>query len=64
MEVFSILTQIQDQLARTETLESLLNTATGLVKELIGFHRILIYQFDLNWNGTAVAELVDPRASV
>nr|AKR71446.1 putative sensor histidine kinase/response regulator FphA [Aspergillus glaucus] len=64
MEVFSILTQIQDQLARTETLESLLNTATGLVKELTGFHRVLIYQFDLNWNGTVVAELVDPRASV
>lgn len=64
MEVFSILTQIQDQLARTETLESLLNTATGLVKELTGFHRVLIYQFDLNWNGTVVAELVDPKASV
>lgn len=64
MEVFSILTQIQDQLARTDTLDSLLNTATGLVKELTGFQRIMIYQFDMNWNGTVVAELVDPKASV
>lgn len=63
MEVFSILTQIQDQLARTETLDALLNTATGLVKELTGFHRVLIYQFDMNWNGTVMAELVDPKAS-
>ena len=63
MEVFSILTQIQDQLARTDTLDALLNTATGLVKELTGFHRVLIYQFDMNWNGTVVAELVDPKAS-
>lgn len=63
MEVFSILSQIQNQLSRTDTLDSLLNTATGLVKELTGFHRVLIYQFDMNWNGTTVAELVDPRAS-
>lgn len=63
MEVFSILTQIQNQLSRTDSLDSLLNTATGLVKELTGFHRVLIYQFDMNWNGTTVAELVDPRAS-
>ena len=63
MEVFSILTQIQDQLARTDTLDSLLNTTTGLVKELTGFHRVLIYQFDVNWNGTTVAELLDPKAS-
>lgn len=63
MEVFSILTQIQNQLSRTDTLDSLLNTATGLVKELTGFHRVLIYQFDMNWNGTTVAELLDPRAS-
>ena len=63
MEVFSILTQIQDQLARTDTLDALLNTATGLVKELTGFHRVLIYQFDMDWNGTVVAELVDTKAS-
>ncbi|GFF27453.1 cyanobacterial phytochrome B [Aspergillus udagawae] len=64
MEVFSILSQIQDQLGRAKSLDSLLNTATGLVKELTGFHRVLIYQFDIDWNGTVVAELVDPKASV
>ncbi|EAW20629.1 putative sensor histidine kinase/response regulator [Aspergillus fischeri NRRL 181] len=64
MEVFSILSQIQDQLGRAKSLDSLLNTATGLVKELTGFHRVLIYQFDTEWNGTVVAELVDPKASV
>ncbi|EAW13553.1 putative sensor histidine kinase/response regulator [Aspergillus clavatus NRRL 1] len=64
MEVFSILSQIQDQLGRAKTLDSLLNTTTGLVKELTGFHRVMIYQFDVNWNGTVVAELVDPKASV
>ncbi|KAI9926270.1 hypothetical protein ASPWEDRAFT_175000 [Aspergillus wentii DTO 134E9] len=63
MEVFSILTQIQDQMARAETLDSLLNITAGLVKELTGFHRVLIYQFDTNWNGMVVAELLDPRTT-
>ena len=64
MEVFSILTQIQEQLGRANTLDGLLNITTGLVKELTGFHRVLIYQFDSSWNGLVVAELADPKASI
>lgn len=64
MEVFSILTQIQEQLGRTTDLDSLLNTTAGLAKELTGFHRVLIYQFDSSWNGLVVAELVDPKSSI
>ncbi|EED23375.1 sensor histidine kinase/response regulator, putative [Talaromyces stipitatus ATCC 10500] len=63
MKVFNILTQIQEQLAAAPTLDVLLNTATGLAKELTGFHRVMIYQFDSSWNGMVVAELVDPRAT-
>ncbi|KAJ5823815.1 CheY-like superfamily [Penicillium robsamsonii] len=64
MEAFSILTQIQEQLGRTNDLDQLLNTTAGLVKELTGFHRVLIYQFDSRWNGMVVAELVDPNAAI
>ncbi|KAJ5101269.1 CheY-like superfamily [Penicillium alfredii] len=64
MEVFSILTQIQEQLGRASDLDTLLNTTAGLVKELTGFHRVLIYQFDSSWNGMVVAELLDPKVSV
>ncbi|KAH8433819.1 putative sensor histidine kinase/response regulator [Aspergillus melleus] len=63
MEVFGIISQIQDQLGRTETLDALLNTTIGIVKELTGFHRVMIYQFDIDWNGIVVAELVDPSTS-
>lgn len=35
----------------------------GVVKELTGFHRVMIYQFDESWNGRVVTELVDPRAT-
>lgn len=64
MDVFSIFTQIQEQLGRANDLDQLLNTAAGLVKELTGFHRVLIYQFDSSWNGLVVAELVDPKATI
>ncbi|KAI9043218.1 putative sensor histidine kinase/response regulator [Aspergillus affinis] len=63
MEVFGIISQIQDQLGRPETLDALLNTTVGIVKELTGFHRVMIYQFDVDWNGIVVAELVDPSTS-
>ncbi|KAL5360580.1 GAF domain-like protein [Aspergillus floccosus] len=61
MQVFSIVSQVQDQLAQAQTLDTLLNTSVGLVKELTGFHRVMVYQFDVDWNGQVVAELVDPR---
>ncbi|KAL4888392.1 GAF domain-like protein [Aspergillus ambiguus] len=61
MQVFSIVSQVQDQLGQAQTLDVLLNTTVGLVKELTGFHRVMVYQFDSDWNGQVVAELVDPR---
>lgn len=64
MEVFSMLSQIQEQLGRANDLDILLNTTAGLVKELTGFHRVMIYQFDSSWNGLVVAELVDPKVTI
>ncbi|KAL4735278.1 hypothetical protein BDV11DRAFT_196337 [Aspergillus similis] len=64
MEVFSIVTQIQEQLARAGNMEALLDTTSGIVKELTGFHRILVYQFDSEFNGKVVSELVDPTMSI
>jgi light-regulated signal transduction histidine kinase (bacteriophytochrome) len=64
MEVFSIVSQIQEQMARADTMETLLDATAGIVKELTGFHRILVYQFDSEFNGKVVAELVDPTMSI
>ncbi|KAL4786875.1 hypothetical protein BJX76DRAFT_63309 [Aspergillus varians] len=64
MEVFSIVSQIQEQLARTNSMETLLDTTAGIVKELTGFHRILVYQFDSEFNGKVVSELFDPTMSI
>ncbi|XRM45664.1 hypothetical protein ABZX51_008742 [Aspergillus tubingensis] len=61
MEVFSIVSQIQDQLGDAQNMDALLNITIGIVKELTGFHRVMIYQFDSEANGDVVAELVDTR---
>ena len=63
MEVFNIMSQVQEQLASATSLEAFLRTLVGVVKELTGFHRVMVYQFDQEWNGRVVTELVDPRAT-
>jgi light-regulated signal transduction histidine kinase (bacteriophytochrome) len=63
MEVFNIMSQVQEQMANAPNLQVFLKVLIGVVKELSGFHRVMIYQFDQAWNGRVVAELVDPRAT-
>ncbi|KZT60695.1 hypothetical protein CALCODRAFT_480578 [Calocera cornea HHB12733] len=59
MDVFALLSQVDDQWGRAADLESFLKIVVGIIKDLTQFHRVLIYQFDENWNGQVVAELVD-----
>ena len=63
VEVYSIMSQVQDQLASAPNLERFLKILVGVVKELTGFHRVMIYQFDTDFHGRVVTELVDPRAT-
>lgn len=63
MEVFNIMSQVQEQLSSAPNLVEFLKILVGVVKELTGFHRVMIYQFDNAWNGRVVTELVDPRAT-
>lgn len=63
MEVFNIMSQVQEQLATAPNLETFLKVLVGVVKELTGFHRVMIYQFDQAWNGRVVTELVDPKTT-
>ncbi|KAM7207304.1 hypothetical protein V8F20_002366 [Naviculisporaceae sp. PSN 640] len=61
MQVFDIMSQVQEQLANAPNLERFLKILVGIVKELTGFHRVMIYQFDSTFNGKVVTELVDPQ---
>ena len=59
MDVFAVMTQINDQLGAAMDLESFLKVVVGVIKDLTQFHRVMVYQFDEVWNGQVVAELVD-----
>ncbi|RDA90415.1 hypothetical protein CP533_1046 [Ophiocordyceps camponoti-saundersi (nom. inval.)] len=59
MQVFDIMSQVQEQLASASNLDTFLKILVGIFKELTGFHRVMIYQFDSAFNGKVVTELVD-----
>ncbi|KAK8111468.1 Cyanobacterial phytochrome B [Apiospora kogelbergensis] len=60
MQVFDVMSQVQEQLANAPNLDGFLKILVGIVKELTGFHRVMVYQFDSVFNGKVVTELVDP----
>ena len=59
MDVFAIMSQINEQLGAATSLDTFLKVAVGVIKDLTQFHRVMVYQFDEVWNGQVVAELVD-----
>ena len=59
MDIFAILAQVNDQLSSTTDLDTFLKVVVGVIKDLTQFHRVLVYQFDDQWNGQVVSELVD-----
>ncbi|KAK4214580.1 hypothetical protein QBC37DRAFT_146841 [Rhypophila decipiens] len=63
VELVSITTNIQKQLSLADTVPNLLDKVVGIVRELSGFHRVMVYQFDQDYNGTVVAELMDSKTS-
>lgn len=63
MELFSILNEIQTQLAEPDSLPQVLDIIVGLVYELTGFQRVMVYQFDDNAAGSVISEIFDPRAT-
>ncbi|QRV77843.1 ATP-binding cassette transporter abc4 [Ceratobasidium sp. AG-Ba] len=53
MDVFAVLAQVNDQLGSAPDLDSFLKVVVGVIKDLTQFHRVLVYQFDEQWNGQA-----------
>jgi light-regulated signal transduction histidine kinase (bacteriophytochrome) len=45
-----------EALRNAETIEDLCATAATNIRRITGFDRVLVYQFDPQWNGTVVAE--------
>lgn len=58
-DIFQTLGQITDQLSKAEDLPRFLKIVVGIMQDLTNYHRVMVYQFDEQWNGQVVAELVD-----
>lgn len=63
MDTLDTLARVQDRLATAPDLASLLQVAVDIVKELTGYHRVMIYQFDKDLNARVVAERADAEAA-
>ncbi|KAF2858668.1 hypothetical protein K470DRAFT_259574 [Piedraia hortae CBS 480.64] len=59
VDVFDVLSQVQEQMGGARTLDQLLRIIVGIFKDLTGFHRVMMYQFSRDWHGRVVSELVD-----
>lgn len=63
VEVVGVTTRIQRQFSACTKIEDLLGKVVGVVKELSHFGRVMIYEFDNDYNGKVVAEVMDPSVS-
>jgi len=51
MDVFTVLSQVNEQLSKAFHLTQLLGVVVGIIQDLTQFHCVLVYQFDEAWNG-------------
>jgi signal transduction histidine kinase/CheY-like chemotaxis protein len=56
-----VLAEISLRIRQSLDLADILNTAVIEVKQCLNCDRVIVYQFDHNWQGTIVAEAVDPQ---
>ncbi|KAM0791116.1 hypothetical protein ACM66B_004403 [Microbotryomycetes sp. NB124-2] len=59
VDVVALLTQVTDQLNKTDDLSTFLKIVACIFKEITQFDRCMVYQFDEEWNGKVVSEQVD-----
>jgi chemotaxis family two-component system sensor kinase Cph1 len=61
MEVYQGLRYAIAEINNTETIEDACKKAIEHVQKLSGFKKVLMYQFDKQWNGTVIAEVKHPE---
>jgi light-regulated signal transduction histidine kinase (bacteriophytochrome) len=64
MELITVIAHIQTRLSAAKTFEELADAIVCVVQDLTKFHRVMVYQFDDQFNGAVIAEIIHPRASV
>jgi len=49
-----------EMLRRTQTVDTAAKSACDILRDLTGLQRVVIYQFDADWNGRTIAESLEP----
>jgi two-component system, chemotaxis family, sensor kinase Cph1 len=62
--VYHELKYAMNRIESAETLTSLWQIVVAEVKKVSGFDKIMVYQFDEEWNGTVLAEVLEPGMEV
>ena len=60
MGSFNILDKMESYLSAKNDLKSLSDEVARLVRQILVFDRVVVYQFDEEWNGECIAESLNP----
>lgn len=60
VDIFQELKYVMAHIEKATTLKEIFEVAIRELKMLSGFDKIMIYQFDEDWNGTVMAETLEP----
>lgn len=61
-QILNITSRVQQQFASACSVDALVHKVVTVVKQLTGFHRCMVYQFDESFNGEVMAEVVDSKS--
>jgi light-regulated signal transduction histidine kinase (bacteriophytochrome) len=57
-ETVNVMAYIQQQFTSCHTIQELLDSIVFIVQQLTSFHRVMVYQFDKEFNGKVAAEIM------
>lgn len=60
MSSFHIMDKMESYLSTKSDIKSLSEEVARLVRQIIVFDRVVVYQFDEEWNGECIAESINP----
>ncbi|WP_332871397.1 GAF domain-containing protein [Spirosoma rhododendri] len=56
-----LVSQALNEVQASQSLSALLENTARRIKEIIGFDRVMVYQFGADWHGVVVAEVKEPH---
>ena len=60
MTAFHIMDKMESYLSTKTNIQSLSEEVARIVRQIIVFDRVVVYQFDEEWNGECIAESLNP----